>query len=246
MSMVRVLALATLAAAVSGLGINVHASGGKMRAAGVSMMAASKLTVTGKNVEVTDPLRNYAETKLNKNMMRYERMLTSVTVHLKVEHRGGGLHDIAHQGLEAHVAEVTALCRDKQVIRVCSDSDNMYASLDELSDRLGRQLRKYKERRSQRKADQKGGNDVFDEMFDFDVPEEAEEEGYEAEAAEQAPALMVRKKSFPMPPTSVAEAALCLDYIDHDFYVFRNTESGQVNVVYKRKGGGVGLIEPEA
>ena len=56
---------------------------------------------------------------------------------------------------------------------------------------------------------------------------------------------VVREKSFPMPPTSVDEATLCLEYIDHPFYVFRNAETDIINVVYRRKSGGVGLIQPE-
>lgn len=61
----------------------------------------------------------------------------------------------------------------------------------------------------------------------------------------QTPWQVVRKKSFPMPPISVDEAVLCLEYIDHDFYVFQNAETNKINVVYKRNSGDVGLIEPE-
>ena len=64
-----------------------------------------------------------------------------------------------------------------------------------------------------------------------------------ASGASDAIAL-VRRKSFPMPPITTADAIVCLDYIDHDFYVFRNVDTDEVNVVYKRNSGGVGLIEP--
>lgn len=63
--------------------------------------------------------------------------------------------------------------------------------------------------------------------------------------ADPHPIALVRRKSFPMPPISVADAIVCLDYIDHEFYVFRNAATDEVNVVYKRNSGGVGLIEPE-
>jgi len=56
---------------------------------------------------------------------------------------------------------------------------------------------------------------------------------------------VVRRKKFPMPPISIEDATLCLDYLDHDFYVFRNSETKEINVVYRRAEGGVGLIEPE-
>ena len=64
-------------------------------------------------------------------------------------------------------------------------------------------------------------------------------------AAATGASALVRRKSFPMPPITVADAIVCLDYIDHDFYVFRNVDTDEVNVVYKRNSGGVGLIEPE-
>jgi putative sigma-54 modulation protein len=172
---------------------------------------------------------------------------------LKVEHRGGGLHDQDHQGLEAHIAEVTALCSDKQVIRVRFSGDDMYASLDKLSDRLGRKLRKYKERKRPRSV--LGAR----QLSNLETQQPPEEEGDELELSlqdvaevepgtvplAQTPWQVVRKKSFPMPPISVDEAVLCLEYIDHDFYVFQNAETNKINVVYKRNSGDVGLIEPE-
>merc|ERR1719506_1959210 len=133
----------------------------------------SKLTLTGNNVEITDPLRNYADSKLGKSLDRYERMLTSVSVHLRVEKRGGGLHDEAHQGLESHIAEITALCRDKQVIRVCEETENMYASLDQLTDTFTRKMRKHKERKMQR---QRGTGSAAENMSAEDDEDEDEEE----------------------------------------------------------------------
>ena len=60
-----------------------------------------------------------------------------------------------------------------------------------------------------------------------------------------APWAVVREKRFPMPPMSVQDAVLCLEYIDHDFYVFRDSATSEVSVVYRRKSGGIGLIQPE-
>lgn len=56
---------------------------------------------------------------------------------------------------------------------------------------------------------------------------------------------VVKRKSFPMPPLTVEDAVVCLEYIEHDFYVFRNADTQEINVVYKRSAGDVGLIEPE-
>merc|ERR1711959_681569 len=72
--------------------------------------------------EVTPALREAAESKLGKSLERYEALLQSTCFRLKVEFRGGGKHDTTHKGQEAHIAEITALCKDKQVIRASSAS----------------------------------------------------------------------------------------------------------------------------
>mmetsp|Transcript_7047 Transcript_7047/g.14120 ORF Transcript_7047/g.14120 Transcript_7047/m.14120 type:complete len:174 (+) Transcript_7047:71-592(+) len=112
----------------------------------------ARLDMEGTNVEVTPALREAAEAKLGKALGRYEPMLQSTSLRFKVEFRGGGKHDTTHKGQEAHVAEITALCKDKQVIRVTSESTDMYASLDILEDKFARRLRKHKEK----KADKRG------------------------------------------------------------------------------------------
>ena len=101
--------------------------------------------------QVTPALKEAAEAKLGKALDRYEPMLQSTSLRLKVEFRGGGKHDTTHKGQEAHVAEITALCKDKQVIRVTSESTDMYASLDILEDKFARQLRKHKEKSTENK-----------------------------------------------------------------------------------------------
>jgi putative sigma-54 modulation protein len=227
------------------LGYNIHMS-----------LSGSKLAMTSRNLEITEPLRSYADSKLSKPMERHDEILTSVSLNLKVEHRGGGLHDTAHEGQQAHIAELTAMCKDRQVIRVCTESENMYSSIDDLSNTLSRKLRKYKERRKDSAHDRAVGRK---ENLAFLAQEGDEDEEPEPMAAPAVPAppvvdspppapspwSVVREKKFPMPPMSVADAILCLEYIEHDFYVFRNDASNEINVVYRRNSGGVGLIEPD-
>jgi len=217
----------------------------------------SGLSYVSNDVTLTEPMREYADAKLGKHFKRYDDMVNSVTVHLKVEHRG--LHDRKHHGLEAHIAEVTALCRDRRVIRVRHSSDSMYASLDKLSDMFGRKLRKYKERKFARSSLGAGQltapiDDEEDEEFPVvaavkpldAVPVVSSElEGKGEDDEDMAEWAVVRTKTFSMPPVSVQDAVLCLEYIDHDFHVFRNKENNEVNVVYKRQSGGIGLIQPE-
>merc|ERR1712160_222556 len=135
----------------------------------------ARLDVEGTNVEVTPALKEAAEAKLGKALDRYEPMLQSTSLRLKVEFRGGGKHDTTHKGQEAHIAEVTALCKDKQVIRVTSESDDMYATLDLLEDKFARQLRKHKEKStdSKRGDGSKDASAVLadDAIGDVDEPE---------------------------------------------------------------------------
>ena len=199
------------------------------------------LKVSGKHMDITPALQSHADEKLLKHLNKYENFVTSCTVNLKVEQRGGGLHDTAHKGLEAHVAEACVLCKDKSMVRTTADSGDMYASIDLLSDKLARQLRKFKERRY---SNRKENTRVVDSFVD-DI-DEVEEEDAAGEAEATLAALEVmRTKKFAMPAIMVEDAAVELDLIDHPFYVFKNKGTGQINVVYKRNGGGVGLIEPE-
>ena len=108
----------------------------------VSMNAVK---VTG-NFEVTDSIRDYADQKLAKPLDTFGSLLNEdLQLNLKVESRA--LHDTEHKGKEAHIAEVTAFCIDKHVINAKTDGEDMYASIDELTDTLTRSLRKYKEKR---------------------------------------------------------------------------------------------------
>jgi len=120
----------------------------------LSLFFAPSVIISGNNIRLTQPLRDFAEKKCNSATSHFSSLLRSVELNLKVEHRGGGLHDNTHNGYRVHVAQaVCTLRREKRVLRVCSESDeNMYASLDSLSDRLSRQLRKCKERKSPRHA----------------------------------------------------------------------------------------------
>ena len=84
----------------------------------ISLAASDLLSVTSTNgLAITDALRDYAGSKLAKPLERHESSLAGVSLHLKVEHRGGGLHDEAHAGLDAHVAEITATTKDKRIVR---------------------------------------------------------------------------------------------------------------------------------
>jgi putative sigma-54 modulation protein len=176
-----------------------------------------RLQVKGKNVEVSDSIRTYAEHKLRKLEGRVHE-LTLVEVELAVE-RNPAIAD-------NQVAEATVWTKGP-VLRAREASTDMKSSIDQLTDKLLRQVKSYRERRTRRgrgaaNADQ-GGKPV--------TPDETTME-------------IVKSKQFAVKPMSPEEAVLQLELIGHDFFVFRSADSDEINVVYRRNAGGYGLIEP--
>ncbi len=180
-----------------------------------------QITIRGKNLEVTDALKDYVEKKLSRLDKYFYRPLAA-QVSLGVE-RG------------RHIVEVT-IPIDNFILRGEEASGDMYASIDTVLDKIERQIHKYKTRIN-RKARRNGGNhrDI--------VVETAGEEGEEPEEEEEA---VVRVKRIPLKPMEVEEAILQMNLLGHDFYVFTNAKTEQMNVVYRRKEGGYGLIQPNA
>jgi ribosome hibernation promoting factor len=175
-----------------------------------------QLEVKGKNVEVSDSIRSYAEAKLRK----LERQLsdpTRVELELAVERNPS----IA----QSQVAEATIWTKGP-VLRARESSEDMKASIDQLADKLARQVKRYKEKRRRRHVR-------------TEPPEQPIEVGDGSEP------LIVKSKQFPVKPMSPDEAVLQLELVGHDFFVFQNAESGLVNVVYRRRDATFGLIEPQ-
>jgi putative sigma-54 modulation protein len=175
-----------------------------------------RLQVKGKNVEVTDSMRTYAEQKLGK----LERQLndpTRVEVELAVE-RNPSIS-------QNHVAEATVWTKGP-VLRARESSRDMKASIDQLADNLSRQVKRYREKKRRRSS---RGETVDSAPVGADEPE----------------ARIVKSKQFAVNPMTPEEAVLQLELIGHEFFVFKNSESGVVNVVYRRRDAGYGLIEPE-
>lgn len=115
------------------------------------------------------------------------------------------------------------------MIRAEQDSTDMYASIDMVEEIIERQLRKYKNKL----IDKKQSAESFSKAFAAEeIPEDEE-------------IKIVRTKRFAMKPMHVEEACVQMELLGHDFFVFRNAETDEVNVVYKRKGNTYGLIEPE-
>jgi putative sigma-54 modulation protein len=179
-----------------------------------------RLQVKGKNVEVSDTIRRYAEEKMRK-LDRQLHDLAEVELELRVE-KNPSIAD-------NQVAEVTVWTKGP-TLRVTEASTDMKASIDQLTEKL---LRQVEHVRGKRRGRQARGNGI-PPGGPMSIPTDEEETGPQ----------IVRTKQFSVKPMSAEEAALQLELIGHDFFVFRSDESGEINVLYRRRDGGYGLIEP--
>jgi len=187
-----------------------------------------KLLIQGNNIAVTDSIHDYVEQKLVKAVKHFQNITSKVDVHLSVA------RNARIQG--KHKAEVTVYANGT-VIRAQEGSENLYASIDMVADKISRQLRKYKEKHLAKKAHVQVRNDEI-------MEEEVMETGLNSDRAPELPEAVVRSKYFSMPPMTTQEALEQLQLIDHDFYMFLNSETNEINVIYIRNHGGYGLIQP--
>ena len=172
------------------------------------------ITISGKNVEVTDALRNTINEKLGK-LERYFTPDTNVIVTLSVEKE--------RQKIEVTIPVKGRIIRSEQV------SNDMYISIDLVEEVIERQLRKYKNKIIDKK--QNAAN--FQKAY------------IENDYMENEDIKIVRTKKFPVKPMYPEDACVQMELLGHNCFVFMNADTDQVNVVYKRKGGTYGLIEPE-
>ena len=187
-----------------------------------------KLVIQGKNIDITDAIREYVNQKIEKAIAHFDYLLTEVDVNLSVA-RNPRISPMKQS------AEVT-LYVNGSVVRAQESSENLYASIDLVSDKIARQLRKYKEKRRERKREP-----VKTSLALAEQPTVSE---LTANREPELPKNVLRSKYFAMPPMSVEEALHQLEIIDHDFYMFRNADSGEINVIYERNHGGYGVIQP--
>ncbi len=184
-----------------------------------------KLVIQGKNMEVTEAIREYVEQKLDKAVSHFQALTTEIDVHLSVARNP--------RIASSQSAEVTVYANGS-VIRAEEKSENLYVSIDLVADKISRKLRKFKERKNDRSATKTSV--AVAEQSPVPVPDD--------NRVVELPSQVVRNKYFAMPALSVDEALERLELIDHDFYVFRNADTGEINVVYERNHGGYGVIQP--
>ena len=191
-----------------------------------------KILIHGKNLELTGPLKEYTEAKIEKATHHYKDIVKEADIHLSIE---------KNPRVSFQTAEVTIFANGT-VIRAEEKTENLYSSIDLVSNKLCRKLRKYKERNNKVVHDNQFKNK---ESFQIEntkssfLDEALLKEGIEASLPEPS----VKNKYFEMNPISSEEARKQLDLIDHDFYVFRNKKNNELQVIYKRNHGGYGLIQ---
>ncbi|MBE9190179.1 ribosome-associated translation inhibitor RaiA [Gloeocapsopsis crepidinum LEGE 06123] len=187
-----------------------------------------KLVIHGKNIEITDGIREYVHQKIEKAVNHFQNLTNEVDVHLSVA-RNPRIND-------KQAAEVT-IYANGSVIRAEESSENLYASIDMVADKIARKLRKYKEKRHDKKTQ-------VPEKTSIAVEPPPVVEDLIGDRTPELPEEVVRTKYFAMPPMTITEALEQLQLVDHDFYMFRNAETGEINVIYERNHGGYGVIQP--
>lgn len=190
-----------------------------------------KLVIHGKNIEITDAIRSYVDQKISKAVSHFRHLTNEVDVHLSVAKNS--------RITPKQSAEVT-LYINGAIVRAEESSENLYASVDMVASKITRQLRKYKEKRQDRNFLPMKPNDA---LVTIDEPTTDVSKLLETKHPE-LPAEVVRTKYFSMEPMTVNAALEQLELVDHDFYMFRNVNTGEINVIYERNHGGYGLLQP--
>ena len=174
-----------------------------------------RFVIVGRNIEVTDGLKEAVEEKLGK-LDRFFAPDTEVKVTLSVEKE--------RQKIEVTIPVKGSIIRSEQV------SNDMYVSIDLVEEVIERQLKKYK-------------NKLIDKQQD--AAAFAQEYIDKEYVDDDADVKIIRTKRFDIKPMDPEEACVQMELLGHSFYMFCNAETEQLNVVYKRKGGTYGLIEPD-
>ena len=173
-----------------------------------------QITVTGRHMELTDALRQYASERFEK-LGKYLPRNSQATITLEVVKK---VHHIAEASIKA----------DGVLVQATEETGEMYSSIDLLFEKLERRVRKYKERLADHKH------------------QAARPEAAASAHSEDLVPQVIKVKRFDLKPMLPEEAVMQMELLDKPFFVFSNAGSGHISVIYRRKDGNVGLIEPAA
>lgn len=185
-----------------------------------------EVAVKGRNISVTEALERHAREKVERVRKFFDDEKSDSRAEVELMHqRNSSIPD-------PEIAEAT-LFINGSVLKARESSEDMYASIDKMSDKLERQVKRYRGRQIDRWHGKKGQKPSEDGL-----PETA------TLTEEELETRIVRTKQFQMKPMTAEEAALQMELLDHAFFVFTSAETGDINVVYRRRDGDYGLIEP--
>lgn len=189
------------------------------------------IKISGRKVAISDALREQVNSKIGGALKVFDIKPMECDVVLRADKRRASKNRTT--------CEVTVFVRDN-VVRVEAAAPDLEQAIDEAASKVGRQLRKYKTRvvdRRQRAKRPKANVEPVANLADLivEAPEDVVEEDDQ----------LLREKIVDLTPMTVEEALVQTDLIGHDFYVFENSTTGLVNVVYRRKNGGYGIIKPK-
>ncbi|BAI80515.1 sigma 54 modulation protein/ribosomal protein S30EA [Deferribacter desulfuricans SSM1] len=175
------------------------------------------IQITARNIELTDAIRSYVEKKVSK-IKRYFDQIIDVHVLLEIQKN-------------VHIAEI--LVDAKGVfLKGLEKSEDLYASIDLAVDKIEKQLVKYKEKLKNKK------------IMDTNSESSLKLNVIDSETIESDNPKTIISKQIPAKPMTIDEAVMQMELLNKNFFVFRNAETGEVNVVYHRDDGNIGLIEP--
>jgi len=173
-----------------------------------------KLNIRGSKLEITDAIKSYLESKVQK-LDKYFENPEEITANIVAKTKG------INQTIEITIPIKRA------ILRVEESNNDLYSSIDLAIDKLERQIRKNKT-----KIKQKNNRERFDMFVDFEIEEEYEDNE-----------TIVKRKTIEMKPMSEEEAILQMDLLGHEFFIFKNSDTDNNAVLYKRKDGNYGIIE---
>ena len=190
-------------------------------------MTMIRFEIHGDNLTITDAIRNYIEEKIGK-LERYFNNVPNAVAHVKVKTYSNSATKI----------EVTIPLKDV-TLRAEERHDDLYAGIDLITNKLERQVRKYKTRVNRKHRD-RGDQEAFVAEVQEATPEEvsgAEEPDNDSDIE------IIRSKQFSLKPMDSEEAVLQMNLLGHDFFIFTDRETDGTSIVYRRKDGKYGLIE---
>lgn len=191
----------------------------------ITKNAHPPVKVTGRHLQITEAISDYCTRKIEGLHLDYPKIIEA--------------HVILEVAKYRHSAEVVLVCSNHITIEACEETDDMYAAIDAVTDKVGRQMRKYKTRLMRSHRPRK---DIVKHLEEHVI--ESEPVDGDDGSDEGAHHPVVRSERYPVKPMFIDEAVLQLEMSHRQFMVFLNARTTKMNVLYRRKSGEFGLIEP--